>query len=202
MPTAPEPSRFCSSPVGMRTSRPTASARDPSRITVALARATRSPMPAAESFREELAGRAVAADRIRIAEVVHAEVAAGADAVDRRVREQRQPRAHDRHRQREIDAIGHPVGERARVLRDRRLDGVHRRDDVGAAAAGFRIVVGEHRRDVGQRHAVQVVVGEELIRVAERDLAAADGLAALGQDRAEAPRRSDERAGRRRRSGT
>ncbi len=154
-------------------------------------------MPDGGALREILTGRAVAADGIRIAEVVHAEVAARADAVDRRVREQRQPRAHDRHRQGEIDAIGHAVCERPRVLRNRGFDGVDRRDHVGAAAAGFRVVVREHRRDVGQRHAIQMVVREELIRVAERDLAEADRFAALGQDRAEAPRGSDERAGRR-----
>ena len=75
------------------------------------------------------------------------------------------------------------------------LDGIDRGDDVGAAAAGFGVVVGEDGGDVGERHAVEMVVREELIGVAERDLAAADGLAALGEDRTEAPGRSHERAG-------
>ena len=144
---------------------------------------------------EVLVRRAVPADRDVVAEIVDGVVRPGPDPVNRRVRDERQLRADDRHRQRHVDSIGNPVGDRAGELVDGRADDVLGPDDVEAAAAQLEVVVSEHRRHLHEWNAVQVIERESLITEAERNAAAADRLAAVGEDRAEALRRSHERTG-------
>ena len=89
-----------------------------------------------------------------------------------------------------------PKVTRAAELVDRRHDGVHRRDDVGAAAAELGVVVTEHGGHGDERHAVEVIEGKQLIREVDGEPAAADRFAAFSQDRAEAAGRAHERPAR------
>ena len=78
-------------------------------------------------------------------------------------------RGDERHRERDVQPIRHPVGQRAGQLPDRGIDGVARRDDVGAAAAELEVVVREDRRHAAQIDALELVEREELVVVAERE---------------------------------
>ena len=110
-----------------------------------------------------------------------------------RVREQRQARAHDRHRERDVEPVRDAEGHRAAELADRRHHAVHGRHDVGAAAAKLGVVVPEHGGHGDERHAVEMIEGKELIREVDGEPATADRFAAFSQDGAEAAGRAHER---------
>ena len=61
----------------------------------------------------------------------------------------------NRHGQRDVKAIGDAESDKRRGLTDRRLDRVHGRDDVLAAAKQIRVVVGEDGRHLIEIDALQ-----------------------------------------------
>ena len=196
-PNAPDPSRFRSSPVGMRMSTPTASPRGPSRITAPFTRTIRSPRPLAEPPASKLRFEPMPSWRIGIAEEVHGCRVHRAQPPHGRRRGHVQARLHDRHGQRHVEPVGQTVGQRAGPLADRHVNRARRRHDVGAAAAELEVVVREDRRHGAQVDAFQLIEREVLEVEAEGEPSAADGLGPVGENRAEALRGSDKRACRR-----
>ena len=111
----------------------------------------------------------------------------GAEAADRRLRDDAQVGGDDWDRDRHVKSIGDADGEERRVLTHVGVDVVDGRDDVLPAAEQLRVVVREHR---GHRVEIEIfdrVERETLKGEPERGVAGADGIGALGENRAEAP---------------
>jgi hypothetical protein len=155
----------------------------------------------AQPHRRALAGEraltAVGAGRVGIPEKMNGGVGGRADAMDGGVRHDVERCADHRHADGNIETFAGAVGQREGRLGDRCRDGVVGRDDIRSPAAEIRIVVGEDCGHVAEAQSIECLERELLQVVAERESAAADRLGAVGQNRAEALRRSHERAGRR-----
>ena len=94
-----------------------------------------------------------------------------ANAFDRGRGDDVQLRVHHRDRERQIEPIGQAIGQRAGPLTDRRVDGVARGDDVGAAAAELKVVVREDGRDAREIEPFEPIEREVLEVVVEREAA-------------------------------
>ena len=67
------------------------------------------------------------------------------------------PRPNDRDRQRQIEPVGHPIGQGATELAHGCFDRVDRLDDVGAPPTNLEVIVREDRRHRYEWDAVEVI---------------------------------------------
>jgi len=114
------------------------------------------------------------------------ELVGRAEPVNGGVRHHHQVDVHERHRERDVEPIGHTVGDECGRLAHRSGDRIHCGDDVLPSAQQFGVVVGEHRRDGFQVESLDAVVREPLERKSHSHPASADRFRAIGEDRAEA----------------
>ena len=110
----------------------------------------------------------------------------GPDAPDGRARGNREVDAHQGQRDRDIDAVRDAVAHMRGELSHPRGDRVGRGDDVVPAGARDGIVVGEDDRNRAEVEAVDPVETEILVGEADGCPLLADGLGAVGDQRAEA----------------